>query len=223
MAAEKKSDYLVVFVAVGALVIGMIGVGVVMTMKSRRQAAHHEALKAEEAMRGTMATTGGKVDLGSAPVFSLENARGGTLGTEALKGKIWAVDFFFTSCGSVCPQMSETMKKIDDKLKDVPEFQLLSITTDPENDTAAKLQKYAEQYGASERWHFLRGSIQDVMKAQAGFKIGNPENFEQHSAKIVLVDRDGKILGYYDGYGTDRAAFSDELIKDVKKLVGAGE
>jgi cytochrome oxidase Cu insertion factor (SCO1/SenC/PrrC family) len=167
---------------------------------------------------------GAAYELGQAPHFVLEDAAGGVFESKALAGKIWVVAFIFTRCGGTCPQMSEVMSVIQDKLSDLPDFAMLSISVDPENDTPQALNEYAKLHGADRtRWHFLRGTPEQIKKIEYdGFKLGNPEVLIEHSPKLVLVDQKGKIRGYFDGAGPERSGDRAELMRMARSLSGGG-
>lgn len=134
------------------------------------------------------------------PDFSFVNQRGDTVTNETLKGKVYVVDFFFTTCPTICTPMTRNMSQIYDRLKDNKDFALLSITIDPEYDTQEVLSNYAKRYNASAPvWNFVRGDKAATYDlAQKGFNayISTSDNeairFE-HSGNFVLVDRDGYI------------------------------
>ncbi len=134
------------------------------------------------------------------PDFSFVNQQGDTITNKTLKGKVYIVDFFFTTCPTICTPMTRNMSQIYDRLKDHKDFALVSITIDPEYDTQEVLANYAQRYNASAPvWNFVRGTKDATYTlAQQGFNayIGTSDNeairFE-HSGNFVLVDRDGYI------------------------------
>src|SRR6185295_19525385 len=79
----------------------------------------------------------------SAPDFSFQERSGKSFSSDELKGKVWVVDFIFTTCAGTCPILSAQMKRLQDEWKDNPDFKLVSLTVDPKRDTAAALKKYA--------------------------------------------------------------------------------
>ena len=138
------------------------------------------------------------------------------------KNKILVADFFFTRCPTICPKMTNNMKTVAIKFKDNSDVQLLSFTVDPGNDSADKLMKYAESKEALPyNWEFLTGEKKTIYKlARKQFFLtatdgdGGPMDFI-HSDKIVLVDKQNNIRGYYDGTSEKEV---QQLINDVKKL-----
>ncbi len=134
------------------------------------------------------------------PAFSFVNQQGDTITNETMKGKVYIVDFFFTTCPTICTPMTRNLSKAYDRLKDQKDFAILSISIDPEFDTQEVLSEYASRYQASAPvWNFVRGDKEKTFElAQKGFNayVGVSENeavkFE-HSGNFALVDRDGYI------------------------------
>jgi protein SCO1/2 len=152
------------------------------------------------------------VVLGTLPAFTLTDQTGQPFGTRELTGKVWVADFIFTACQEACPMLSERMRELAHRTRQLgPDFHLVSISVDPERDTPARLAEYAGRYGASSvRWSFLTGpadAIQDAVTS--GFKVGmgreaiTPDGggpaFWQifHGENLVLVDRRLRIRGYF--------------------------
>jgi protein SCO1/2 len=164
--------------------------------------------------------------LGTVPDFTLTERSGQPFGLDNLRGQVWVADFIFTNCAGTCPIMTTAMTEIQkmavaEKLENV---KLVSITVDPERDSLAVLQRFAEGYGAlADRWYFLTGdggAIQQL--ANKGFLLSaaasggaSAEEPIIHSNRFVLVDRQGRIRGYYDG--TDEESVK-QLLQDLKKL-----
>lgn len=167
-----------------------------------------------------------------APEFGFVNQDGDTVTTNDLKGKIYLVDFFFTSCPSICPVMTANLKKIENRFGHYDDFMILSHTVDPKRDTPEKLKEYADARGiSSEDWHFLTGE-QDSLYAVAYKYLssamedeGAPGGF-LHTEYFVLVDKEGylrsreddngNIIGVYDG---TNAQHIRDLIDDIKVLI----
>lgn len=158
--------------------------------------------------------------LGSAPTFAMTDQTGKRLASDALDGKVWAAEFFFTRCTGVCPVMNRNMAKVFEALKEWEDFAIVSFSVDPQNDTPQVLAEYAEQYGAdATKWYFLNGPKEEVVRlSREGFLLGTSEVAEEfvHSNRFVLVGRDGEIRGYY--VGTDEAEVH-QLIADALRLL----
>jgi protein SCO1/2 len=157
------------------------------------------------------------------PEFSFTNQDGDLIGRSEMEGKITVVDFFFTSCPSICPVMSKEMERVDDMFRNEPRVQIMSISIDPEYDTPEVLKKYADDHNATPgKWHFLSGPKEETYQlAKCGFVIptvdgnGVADDFV-HTDKFMLIDELGRIRGYYSG--TNREAV-DLLILETKVLL----
>jgi cytochrome oxidase Cu insertion factor (SCO1/SenC/PrrC family) len=155
------------------------------------------------------------------PEFKLTERSGREVSREDLAGQVWIADFIFTHCAGICPTMSANMRKLQDRLP--KEIRLVSFSVDPYNDTPEVLTEYANRYGADrERWLFLSGDPKAVQELSVGgFKLaldpsgGTETEPITHSSRFVLVDRNGRIRGYY---GTEDAGALDRLTADAKKL-----
>ena len=161
--------------------------------------------------------------LGEVPEFSLTEASGNPLRRADLAGRVWVAGFIFTHCASTCPIMSRRMSELQAQLGSREGLMLVSFSVDPQRDTPAVLTEYARQYGADrQRWLFVTGDKAQIRRlARDGFHLaaedGTPEDDEPilHSTHLVLVDRHGRIRGYYDGM--DAAALG-RLLHDARVL-----
>lgn len=161
------------------------------------------------------------------PEFSFVNQDGKSIGRKDMEGKITIVDFFFTSCPSICPVMSTEMERVQDMFRDEPNVQIMSISIDPEYDTPEILKEYADEHGAnSSKWHFLSGPKQETYQlARCGFVLptidgqGVADDFI-HSDKFILIDEQGRIRGYYSGTNREDV---DLLMLETKVLLHGKE
>jgi protein SCO1/2 len=171
--------------------------------------------------------------LASLPPFSLVDETGKPFGRDDMLGKVWVADFVFTSCADACPKLQEKMRRIQDRLIPLEqggEIALLSISVDPERDTPEKLREYAQEFGARPgMWRYLTGEQKEVERTVVkGFhtamaKIPVPgadphlEAFDiMHGERLVLVDRLGRIRGFYD------ADDQDAILRDARALTAGG-
>ena len=154
------------------------------------------------------------------PSFSLINQNGETITETRVKGKVYVVDYFFTTCQSICPIMSKQLDRVYKEQKDVL---ILSHTVDPETDNPEALKEYASKFNAdSKRWIFLTGGKPELYDlARTGYLLdaqegnGGAEDFI-HTQNFALIDKKGRIRGYYDG--TDSSSVN-ELINDIDFLL----
>jgi len=134
------------------------------------------------------------------PAWTFLERSGRPWGAADLKGSVWVADYFFTSCHGPCPLMTARMRLLQDRFAAAPRFRLVSFTVDPEHDTPEVLRAYADRHGAHpERWLFLTGPREEVNRlAFQGMGVGSAGESLHHSTRLVLVDGDGVIRGYYD-------------------------
>jgi len=142
------------------------------------------------------------------PTWSFLNQNGNIKSSKDFKNKVRLVDFFFTSCPTICPKMTVNMKKIQQLINTgcLNNIELLSFTVDPSRDSVEKLKEYCKTYNVdSKNWNMLTGdqnSIYDV--GVNGFLVPNQEDALApggflHSEKMILIDKKNRIRGYYDG------------------------
>ena len=164
--------------------------------------------------------------LGQVPEFSLVEANGKPVHLSDLRGRVWMADFIFTHCAGQCPRMTRDMAQLQSQLPVREDWRLVSVSVDPERDTPRVLTQYAEMFGADRtHWLFLTGdktAIRQMIRNSFRMSVEDaPDSQDEpilHSSKIVLVDRDGLIRGYYDG--TNPGALK-QLVQDVNRLLAA--
>ena len=170
--------------------------------------------------------------LGVVPSFELIDRDGTALTNADLAGKPYISDFFFTRCVSICPRLTQQMKRIANALDEGRGGQypvrLVSFSVDPENDTPAVLDAYARRFSPPPWWHFVTGE-RDAMYALIGqgFKLAVDDTPEAgvmlpgddilHSDRLVLVDAGGHIRGYYGAFDEEAVA---RLLADVATVAG---
>lgn len=139
--------------------------------------------------------------------FSLTNQLGQQVSLKDMEGKVLLVDFFFTSCPSICPTLTANLRKIQDAyVKNDTLLQILSFTVDPTRDTVDRLREYGYKYKINpDNWWMLTGekkTIYDLARHQFFVSVtegnGGPDDFI-HTEKLVLIDKNRHIRGYYDG------------------------
>lgn len=159
--------------------------------------------------------------------FSLTNQNGEIVTPDEVKGKIHVAEYFFTHCGSICPVMNEQMQRVHRKFKSNDDVKILSFTVDPENDTVARMKWYADKHHASgSNWHFLTGDKEALyqlartsyftLKPAEARNLGDAGSDFIHTNNFVLVDRELRIRGYYDG--TNQAEVT-KMMRDMELLL----
>ena len=137
------------------------------------------------------------------PDFRLTDQNNKTVTNKDMLGKVYLVEFFFSKCPTICPVMNTNMRAIEDEINN-PEFGIISISIDPENDTPQTLKEHAKRIGVqSPNWHFLTGNRDYIGKLADQFNIyvGDKEDESEslnHSGMIALVDKDGNIRCRYN-------------------------
>ena len=155
--------------------------------------------------------------------FSLTNQNGKTITELDYEDKIYVADFFFTTCQTICPIMTDHMIKIQKELQDDPEVQLLSHSVIPEYDTPEVLKKYALKKEIDDgKWNLVTGSRKQIYtlarKSYLAVKDlpGTKDDLDMvHTENFMLVDKKKQIRGYYDGTLTDDIR---RLLKDIQTL-----
>ena len=160
-------------------------------------------------------------ELGDVPPFKLTTQNGAAFSSDSLKGKVWVLDFIFTTCNGPCPRMSAQMRRLQFELKKKPEtlnsVRLVSITVDPRHDDPPTLLEYSGHFRADPRlWSFLTGPEAEIRKLSVDtFHVNTAVNQLEHSTRFILVDGKARIRGYYE---TTDATMLDQLAEDVDKL-----
>ncbi|WP_396143063.1 SCO family protein [Flavobacterium sp.] len=175
----------------------------------------------------------GLIKIGPVPKFELTDQNNAKISDKSYLGKVYVIEFFFSTCPSICPIMNKNMKDIQKEFSKETNFGVASITINPENDTVEVLKEHANQLGiTSPNWHFLTGDKEYILSlANKGFNLYAAENKKvnggfEHSGLFALVDKNGKIrcrkdnqgnpILYYDGL---EAKGVKEIKEDIKLLL----
>ena len=173
------------------------------------------------------------VEIGPVPEFKLTNQDNKMISDKDYLGKVYVVEFFFSTCPTICPKMNESMLQLQKEFYGNPNFGIASITIDPAKDTPQVLKEHANLLGVKHyNWHFLTGDKDYIYSlANKGFNLYAGENNKvaggfEHSGLFALIDKDGKIrcrkdaqgnpILYYDGLD---AAGVEAIKEDIKKLL----
>ena len=147
--------------------------------------------------------------------FKLTNQIGKTITQENYKDKIYVANFFFTTCQTICPIMTDHMAQLQEKLKNNNEVMLLSHTVMPEVDTVAQLKKYALEKGVNDsKWNLVTGSKIEIYDLARKSYLAAKENPGDpygliHTENTLLIDKKRRVRGFYDG----------TLQEDIKRLL----
>ena len=159
--------------------------------------------------------------------FAFQNQFGDTITLEDVRGNVFVVEYFFTTCGTICPRMTEQMTRVQKRFKGNDQVKLLSFTVNPDYDGVDVMQAYAEKHGAEpNQWHFLTGRKEDlyhlartsffVLKPAEAANLGDAGSDFIHTNNFVLVDKQLRIRGYYDGTSISEV---NELMEDIAFLL----
>ena len=148
--------------------------------------------------------------------FEFTNQNGKKITQKDYENKIYVADFFFTTCPTICPKMTDNMVWLQEQIKNNPKVMLLSHSVTPDIDTPEVLKNYAIEKGVIDsKWNLVTGNKKDIYyiarKSYLVVKTGKPEEMYDmvHTENFVLVDQKKRIRGFYDGTN----------LEEVKKLL----
>jgi protein SCO1/2 len=154
--------------------------------------------------------------------FSFVNQNGKTITQKEYEGKVYVADFFFTTCGSICPKMTTNLIDVQKAIINNPKVMLLSHTVFPETDSVPVLKAYAKKYGViDEKWNLVTGDKKKIYsmarKSYLAVKLGKPSELYDmvHTENFVLVDQKRRVRGFYDGTKKEDI---QRLIEDINWL-----
>ena len=177
------------------------------------------------------------------PAFSFTNQDGKTISNKDYEGKVYVIEFFFTTCPTICPRMNANLIQIQNTFKDFDNFGVASFTINPDHDTSEVLKAYAEKYGVTNpNWHLMTGNQTAIYKlANEGFNLytakdDTAEGGFEHSGNFALIDKNGFLRSrivngnpiiFYNGMISEAEKADDEgmpeeisiLKADIKKLL----
>jgi protein SCO1/2 len=230
---NKKHSYIGV-----SFIILLFGIYVVRNIDRR---VHQNDLVQDDRLHKVENKTGSMNNLfkfNKVPVFEFTNQNNIQITTTDFKDKVYVVEFFFTTCPTICPIMNSKMLALQNEFIENSNFGIASISITPEFDTPEVLKEYADRQGAKHKnWHFLTGKSEEIVYdlSNKGFKLyagkgdENHGGFE-HSGLFALIDKDGYIRSRMDAFGNpimyyraiEEQGFSDqikELKEDIKILL----
>lgn len=159
--------------------------------------------------------------------FSFKNQNGRIITQKSVEGKVFVAEYFFTTCGTICPMMNKQMQRVHERYFQNDDVKILSFTVDPEVDDVKQMKNYAESHKANgNQWWFLTGDKDKlyslartsffVLKPAEAKNLGDVGSDFIHTNNFVLVDRKMRIRGYYDGTNYDSVS---DLIHDIDLLL----
>ena len=155
--------------------------------------------------------------------FKFTNQNGKVITQKEYEGKIYVADFFFTTCPTICPKMTNNMVWLQNQIKNNPKVMLLSHSVTPDIDSVPVLKKYALEKGVIDsKWNLVTGDKKDIYyiarKSYLAVKTGKPEEMYDmvHTENFVLVDTKRRVRGFYDGTKKEDV---QRLIEDINWLL----
>ncbi len=163
-----------------------------------------------------------------APEFQFVNQDGDTISNKDYKGKVYLVEFFFTTCPTICPIMNKNLVEIQNVFKGEDDFGIASFSIDPSHDTPEVLAEYAENYGITNpNWNLMTGERERIYElANQGFGLYAGEDADAaggfaHQGMFALVDQDGYIRSRKDQFGNPIIYYRGSVERN--KSVARGE
>ncbi len=245
---SKKTNYSYIGIAFIILVFGIIFIPKIIDRISNndiiRNESRSDSAKEKKATKSDLAFIEINEQPKKVPTFSFTNQEGKTISNKDYEGKVYVIEFFFTTCPTICPRMNANLIQIQNSFKGFEDFGVASFTINPDYDTPEILKGYAERYGVTNpNWHLMTGNKDEIYKlANQGFNLYTGENAEaeggfEHSGNFALIDKNGFIRSRKDKFGNPiiyyRGIISEEekvdedgvkeeisaLKEDIKKLL----
>ncbi|NNC51224.1 MAG: SCO family protein [Flaviramulus sp.] len=244
----KKTNYSYIGIAFIILVFGIIFIPKIIDRISNDDVIRNESrsdyVDDEKSTSSDLAFIEINGDPKKVPPFSFINQDGITITNKDYEGKVYLVEFFFTTCPTICPRMNANLVRIQNTFKNFENFGVASFTINPDYDTPEVLKSYAEQYGVTNpNWHLMTGNKEAIYKlSNEGFNLYTAEEENvvggfEHSGNFALIDKNGFIRSrkdkfgnpiiYYRGMIPESEKVDDEgveeeisiLKEDIKKLL----
>lgn len=208
---SKKTNYSYIGIAFIILVFGIIFIPKIVDRISNEDISRQEG-RSDQKTEKTKISDLAFIEINNVPkkvpAFSFTNQNGETITNKDYEGKVYVVEFFFSTCPTICPRMNRNLIQIQNTFKDFEDFGVASFTINPDYDTPEVLKLYAEQYGVTNpNWHLMTGNKAEIYKlSNEGFNLYTAEEsgvaggFE-HSGNFALIDKNGFIRSRKDDFG----------------------
>lgn len=214
---SKKTNYSYIGITFIILVFGIIFVPKIIDRIGNNDIIRDESRSKEVSASSNYTSNKNQSDLTyivineipkKVPAFSFTNQNGETITNEDYLGKVYVVEFFFTTCPTICPIMNRNLVEVQNEFKDFENFGVASFTITPAIDTPEVLKAYADNYGIiNPNWHLMTGDEEAIYKlANEGFNLytakdNTVEGGFEHSGNFALIDKEGFIRSRKDGFG----------------------
>ena len=203
----KKNKYTYVWVSLVVLVFGIIFIPRIVDRIQQKEVVQDNRMHSKDP-NAKLAYVMLNGERRTVPPFTFINQDSLLISNEDYKGKVYLIDFFFTSCPTICPLMSRNLVELQNEFEEFEDFGVASFSINPDYDTPRVLKEYAERYGITDMdWHLLTGESQDILDlANIGFNIYAAADSTvlggfEHSGLFALIDREGFIRSRLDNFG----------------------
>ena len=206
---SKKANYSYVGIAFIILVFGIIFIPKIINRVSNNDITRDESRSEDVSKKASdlaYIPLDGKNR--TVPEFSFIDQNGNTVTNKDYLGKVYVIEFFFTTCPTICPIMNRNLVNVQNHFKDFENFGVASFTINPEIDTPEVLKAYAKSYGITNpNWHLMTGDEDAIYKlANQGFNLYTGKNDDveggfEHSGNFALIDKEGYIRSRRDNFG----------------------
>jgi protein SCO1/2 len=208
----KKTNYSYVGIALIILVFGIIFIPRIVDRITSddvtREESRSKNVSTQVSDQTKLAFLNINGELKKVPEFSFTNQNGNTITNKDYEGKVYLVEFFFTTCPTICPRMNSNLIQIQNNFEGIDNFGVASFTINPNYDTPEVLKAYSEKYGITNpNWHLMTGEQNAIYKlANEGFNLYTAEDESveggfEHSGNFALIDKNGFIRSRFDSYG----------------------
>ena len=230
---SKKANYSYIGIAFVILVFGIIFIPKIVDRVTNKDVIRNDSRSTNIATKGSNLSDLMFVNINGEPKkvpdFSFTNQNGKTITNLDYQGKVYVVEFFFTTCPSICPRMNRNLVQIQNTFSDFKNFGVASFTINPEYDTQDVLKAYAENYGiTNSNWHLMTGDKEIIYElANVGFNIYAGQNDEveggfEHSGNFALIDKNGFIRSRQDNFGNPKI-FYKGIVSEEEQVDDDGE
>ena len=208
----KKNNYSYVGIAFIILVFGIYFVPRIVDRITNKDVTRKESRSDFKEEEKLTASNLAFIEIGGAPKkvpnFSFKNQHGKLISNKDYLGKVYVIEFFFTTCPTICPRMNNNLVQIQKAFKDIDNFGVASFTINPSHDTPDVLNDYAKKHGiVNPNWHFLTGDKDSIYNlSNQGFNLYTAEDENvlggfEHSGNFALIDKNGYIRSRRDDFG----------------------
>jgi protein SCO1/2 len=221
----KNSSYIGISLII--LIFGIIFIPKIIERLQSNDVVKSDRLNVKPKRSGEMAYIEQYGEKKKVPNFSFLNQDGDTITNKDYLGKVYIVEYFFTTCPSICPIMNENLIEVQEEFKGNEDFGIASFTIDPEHDTPQVLKEYKQSHGITNpNWNFLTGDRNEIYEmANTGFGIFANEDETvaggfAHSGLFALVDKEGYVRSRLDEYGNALVYYRGHIKKDRRLIEG---